>query len=93
MIDHLVAPVAILHTRGEIDINDEYVASSITGAEFRVRLREEAVIEGVNTVLAEISGRAFIYGSSQLALDPEDPYPLGICLSDMWGKDVPKLLN
>ncbi len=79
------AHAAILHSRGKIGIGEEYVASSITGAEFNVMLREEMVIEKVKTVLLEISGRAFIYGSSQLAVDPEDPYPAGICLSDMWG--------
>lgn len=82
------AHASILHARGNINIGDEYVASSITNAEFRVKLREEKVIENVKTVLPEISGRAFIYGSSQLAIDPEDPYPTGICLSDMWGSDI-----
>ena len=84
------AHAAILYTRGKIGIGEEYVASSITGAEFRVKLCEEMVIENVKTLAPEISGRAFIYGSSQLAVDPEDPYPTGICLSDMWGSDIPK---
>jgi proline racemase len=84
------AHAAVLHARGKIDIGEEYIASSITGAEFRVKLREAKVIENVKTVLPEISGRAFIYGSSQLAIDPEDPNPSGICLSDMWGTDIAK---
>ena len=84
------AHAAILNARGNIAIGEEYVALSITNAEFRVKLREYLEIKNVKTVLPEISGRAFIYGSSQLAIDPEDPYPMGVCLSDMWGTDVPK---
>lgn len=84
------AHAAILYARGKIGIGEEYRALSITNSEFRVKLREEVTIQGVKTVSPEISGRAFIYGSSQLAVDPEDPYPLGVRLSDVWGRDVPK---
>jgi len=82
------AHAAVLYARGKINLGETYVARSITDGEFRVSLREESVIEGVKTVLPEISGRAFIYGSSQLAVDPEDPYPMGVCLSDMWGEEI-----
>ena len=85
------AHAAILNARGDISIGEEYLTLSITNAQFRVKLREQQEVEGVTTVLPEISGRAFIYGSSQLALDPEDPYTSGVCLSDVWGADVPKL--
>jgi proline racemase len=36
--------------------------------------------------MPEITGRAFIYGTSQLFVNPEDPYQMGISLSDMWGE-------
>ncbi len=80
------ARAAVLHARGRMNIGDSHIALSITDGEFTVKLLGKKKIEGVDTVLPEISGRAFIYGSSQLAVDPEDPYPLGVCLSDMWGK-------
>ena len=82
------AHAAVLYARGKINLGETYVARSITDGEFRVNLADEVIIEGVKTVLPEISGRAFIYGSSQLAVDPEDPYPMGVCLSDMWGKEI-----
>ena len=87
------ARAAILHARGKMAIGDSHTALSITDGEFAVKLVGQKRIEGVDTVLPEISGRAFIYGSSQLAVDPEDPYPLGICLSDMWGKGTVKSLT
>ena len=83
------AHAAVLHARGKIGIDEKYTALSITNCEFGVNLREKTIIGGVEVVHPEITGRAFIYGSSQLAIDPEDPYPMGVCLSDMWGADVP----
>jgi proline racemase len=78
------ARAAILYEKGKIQLHEEHVALSITGAEFRMNIHEEKTIQGVKAVLPEVSGRAFIYGSSQLAIDPEDPYPLGVCLPDTW---------
>ena len=82
------AHAAILNARGQLNLGEEYSALSITSAEFSVKLRNKSVIHNTNTVHPEISGRAFIYGSSQLAIDPDDPYPFGVCLSDMWGTDI-----
>ena len=85
------AHASILHYRGDIAIGEKYLTLSITNAEFRVTLTAQQETHNVKTVLPEISGRAFIYGSSQLGIDPEDPYTSGVCLSDVWGSDVPKL--
>jgi len=79
-----------VHICGEVGIDEEYTALSITKGEFHGKLREKTAIEGVRAVLPEVSGRAFIYGSSQSAVDTEDPYPLGICLFDIRRTDVPK---
>lgn len=73
-----------------MQVGDIHTALSITNSEFTVKLLGKKQIAGTDTVLPEISGRAFICGSSQLAVDPEDPYPLGVCLSDMWGKRIAK---
>jgi proline racemase len=79
------AHAAILHARGKLAAGTQYSCHSITGAEFLVRIIDEKTISGVRTVQPEITGRAFIYGTSQLGVNPEDPYPLGTCLPDIWG--------
>lgn len=33
-----------------------------------------------------VSGQAWIYGISQIGLDPSDPFPHGFTLSDTWGR-------
>ena len=35
-------------------------------------------------ILPRISGRGFVVGSRTAAVDPNDPYPLGYALSDLW---------
>ena len=80
------ARAAILHSRGKMKLNEEHIALSITEGEFKMLLREQKTIQGTQVVMPEITGRAFIYGTSQLFLNPEDPYQMGISLSDMWGE-------
>ncbi len=82
------AHAAILYAQGKLDVGGSYVSHSITGGKFSVKLKDKSIIQGVETLQPEISGRAFIYGTSQLGVDPEDPYQLGICLSDMWGEEI-----
>ena len=41
---------------------------------------------GEPAIRPSISGRAWITGKYQLALDPQDPYPEGYRLSDTWPK-------
>ena len=39
-------------------------------------------------IIPEISGRAWITGTHQHMLDPDDPWPTGYRLSDTWPVDV-----
>ena len=82
------ARLGVLHARGRIKVGEELLIQSITGGEFRVAIRDQQVVQGIDTVLPRITGRAFIYGISQLGVDPEDPFPTGFCLSDLWGKEI-----
>ncbi|MBY0395263.1 MAG: proline racemase family protein, partial [Thermoleophilia bacterium] len=34
---------------------------------------------------SRVSGQGWIYGVSQIGLDPTDPFPSGFTLSDTWG--------
>ena len=54
------------------------------GSEFVCRIVEEANVAGRPAVVPEISGRAWITGTSQLLCDPADPWPEGYRLSDTW---------
>ena len=52
--------------------------------EFVVELIGTATVGDRPAVLPRISGRGFVVGSRTRAVDPNDPYPLGYALSDLW---------
>lgn len=79
------ANLAALHARGEIAVGGRSKSRSIIGSEFDVELVGEAVIGNKTAVQPRITGRAWIFGTQQLGLDPTDPFPLGHALSDTWG--------
>jgi proline racemase len=74
------ARLAQLYARGELDVGDEFVNESFIGTRFVGRLVERAEVGGVAAVVPEITGRAWITGTAQYLVDPEDPFPHGFQL-------------
>jgi proline racemase len=85
------ARVAVLVTRGEKKSGDALIARSIIGSEFTVAIAGvEHAARGPIT-RPRVTGRAWIHGMTQIALDPSDPFPTGFVLSDTWGPGVADL--
>lgn len=78
------ARMAILAARGEMKEGDELVARSIIDSEFAGRIRGRTRIGEIEGIVPEISGRAWITGTHQHSLAPDDPWPRGYKLSDTW---------
>lgn len=78
------ARMALLHARGEMQIGETFRATSIIGSEFHGRILGEARVGNTAAIRPEISGRAWITGTHQHMLDPDDPWPGGYRLSDTW---------
>lgn len=74
------ARMAALYTRGELALGQEFVNESIIGSRFTGRLVDEVTVGGMEAVVPEISGRAWITGMGQYLLDPSDPFPSGFAL-------------
>ena len=72
--------MAQLYARGELGIGDEFVNESFIGTSFRGRLVERVEVGGVAAVVPEITGRAWITGTAQYMVDPDDPFPDGFLL-------------
>lgn len=70
------ARMAQLHARGELRIGEDFVHRSVIGSSFTGRLVEETP----DGVVPEITGRAWITGTGQYLLDPDDPFPAGFRL-------------
>lgn len=78
------ARMAVLHAKGRMKIGDVYRAKSIIDSEFICRIEEETTVAGHPAILPSISGRAWITGTHEYTLDPDDPWPEGYRLSDTW---------
>jgi proline racemase len=69
------ARMAQLHARGELPLDTDFVNESFIGTRFTGRLVAEATVGGLPAVVPEITGRAWITGTSTYLLDPDDPFP------------------
>jgi proline racemase len=76
--------MAVLHAKGQLDAGDSFVGRSIIGSRFDCRLESVTSIAGHPAIVPSIRGRAWVTGTHQVMLDPEDPWPEGYRLSDTW---------
>lgn len=81
------ALLALLHERGEIDVGQRYVGRSIIDSRFECSIVEATNVGPRPAIIPTISGRAWVYGTSQYYLDPRDPWPAGYRVSDTWPGD------
>lgn len=77
--------MAARHARGRAKPGDMVVSRSIIGGEFVTEFVEETRIGPYAATRNRVSGQCWIYGLSQIGLDPTDPFPQGFTLSDTWG--------
>ncbi|MDT0448402.1 proline racemase family protein [Streptomyces hesseae] len=74
------ARMAQLHARGLLPLGRDFVNESFIGTRFTGRLVGETEVGGVPAVVPTITGRAWITGTAQYFLDPDDPFPGGFLL-------------
>jgi len=77
--------MAARHARGQAKPGDVVVSRSIIGGEFQTEFVEETRVGPFVATRNRVSGQCWIYGLSQIGLDPSDPFPLGFTLFDTWG--------
>ena len=77
--------MAARHARGLAKPGDVVISRSTIGGEFVTEFVEETSVGPYKATRNRVSGQAWIYGISQIGLDPSDPFPLGFTLSDTWG--------
>jgi proline racemase len=74
------ARIAQLVARGQLAIGEPLINESIIGTRFTGRAIGTTTVSGVPAILPEITGRAWITGTSQHMLAPDDPFPAGFLL-------------
>ena len=83
------ARLAVLHAKGVLKTGDRFVGRSIIDSEFQCRIESEIQVGGRSGIVPSLCGRAWITGTHQVMLDPDDPWPDGYRLSDTWPMTVP----
>ena len=73
--------MAQLHARGELPLDTDFVNESFIGTPLhRPAGRGDRRSAGRPAVVPTITGRAWITGTAQYLLDPDDPFPAGFLL-------------
>ncbi len=78
------ARMAVLHARGELEVGEPFHGRSIIDSLFDCMIDETLEVSGKPAIIPAITGRAWITGTHQHMLDPDDPWPGGYRLSDTW---------
>ncbi len=78
------ARMAVLHARGELRAGEPLIGRSIIDSRFDCRVVAETRVGARPAIVPAIRGRAWITGTHQLMLDPEDPWPTGYRVGDTW---------
>ncbi|MDH3367223.1 MAG: proline racemase family protein [Gemmatimonadota bacterium] len=78
------AKMAVLHARGQLDLNEPFRHEGILGTIFTGQLVRETAVGPYAAVVPTIAGTAWITGKSQYVVDPDDPFPEGFRVGDIW---------
>lgn len=78
------ARMAIMHAKGQLAVGERFIGRSIIGSQFDCRIEGLTEVAGRAAILPSLAGRAYVTGTHQHMLDPQDPWPEGYQLSDTW---------
>jgi proline racemase len=82
------AKMAALHAKGKLPLGQDFVHEGILGTTFTGKLIEETQVGGYRAVVPTLSGQAWITGFAQYVVDPEDPFPNGFTVGDIWSSST-----
>jgi proline racemase len=74
------ARLAQLHTRGQLGVGAEFINESFIGSRFTGSIIEETRVADTPAIIPRITGRAWITGTAQYVIGPDDPFPEGFQL-------------
>lgn len=80
----LSARMAVLRSRGQMEVGDTLEMRSIIGSRFDGRIISDTDLAGTPAIIPTVSGRAWITGTRQITVDPDDPWPTGYRVGDTW---------
>lgn len=78
------ARMASLQARGLMQVGERLIGKSIIDSRFDCGIVSATTVGARNAIIPSVRGRAWITGTHQIMLDPDDPWPGGYRLSDTW---------
>jgi proline racemase len=78
------AQLAALHAKGRVAAGSEFRQEGILDTVFVARAVEETRVGVHPAIVPAIRGRAWITGFAQYVLSPDDPFPEGFMVGDIW---------
>jgi proline racemase len=81
------AKMACLYAKKQLPLGRDFVHEGILGTTFTGRLTEATRVGPYEAVVPTLSGTAWITGFAQYVVDPEDPFPDGFTVGDIWSLD------
>lgn len=78
------ARMAVLHARGLLGLDEEFVYEGPLGTTFVGRIVEETTVGEYTAVVPEISGQGWITAFAEYVIDDTDPFPEGFTVGDIW---------
>ena len=79
------AKMAAMWAKGELPLDRDFRHEGILGTIFTGRLLRETRVGDYPAVVPTLTGTAWITGFASYVLDPEDPFPTGFTVGDIWG--------
>jgi proline racemase len=80
--------MAVMHARGQLRLQEEFRHEGILGTVFTGRLIRETRVGPYAAVVPTISGTAWLTGMAHYFVDPDDPFPEGFMIGDIWGSSA-----
>ncbi|MGH7744674.1 MAG: proline racemase family protein [Candidatus Dormibacteria bacterium] len=87
------ARMAALYAKGRLQLNEAFPHEGILGTIFTGCLVRETQVGQYRAVVPTLSGTAWVTGFAQYVVDPEDPFPEGFTVGDIWGAAVDEALT
>jgi proline racemase len=87
------ARMAVLYAKEKLPLNQPFAHEGILGTIFTGCLVRETQVGTHRAVVPTLSGTAWITGFAQYVVDPEDPFPEGFTVGDIWGAAVDRPLT
>ncbi len=74
------AKMALLHSKGKLGLNEEFVYESILGTLFKGQILGTTEVNGYGAITPQITASAYITGFNHFVIDEDDPVKYGFLL-------------